>query len=229
MGYEYIGKDGEFKLGSPDNWSYLYFPDGAASGMMGTVTPEFGGDLKTSQNTFILEPVSSDNLHNNRSTRNFWIKIENGNLVSAMGNSARQHALKGAAGEDEATLYAGMLYQRVERNIGKTGLKTEVTTFVPVDTDDKIELTKIKITNGTPEPITFTPTAAVPIYGRSADNIRDHRNVTSMLNRIHTSKYGVVNDPTLTFDERVIDKHPKFKNILQFENWCMRYTAEHDI
>ena len=202
MGYEYLGKDGEFKLGSPDNWSYLYFPDGASSGMMGTVTPEFGGDLKTSQNTFILEPVSSDNLHNNRSTRNFWIKIENGNLVSAMGNSARQHALKGAAGEDEATLYAGMLYQRVERNIGKTGLKTEVTTFVPVDTDDKIELTKIKITNGTPEPITFTPTAAVPIYGRSADNIRDHRNVTSMLNRIHTSKYGVVNDPTLTFDER---------------------------
>ena len=73
MGYEYTGSDGEFRLVNPDNWSYLYFPDGAPSGMMGTVTPEFGGDLKTSQNTFILEPVSSDNLHNNRSTRNFWI------------------------------------------------------------------------------------------------------------------------------------------------------------
>ena len=202
MGYEYTGKDGEFKLGNPDNWSYLYFPDGAPSGMMGTVTPEFGGDLKTSQNTFILEPVSSDNLHNNRSTRNFWISIENGPLISATGASARQHARKGFAGGDEAVLYGGMLYQRVERKIGTTGLKTEVTTFVPVETSDKIELMKVRITNESPEPITFTATAATPIYGRSADNIRDHRNVTSMLNRIHTTKYGVVNDPTLTFDER---------------------------
>lgn len=33
----------------------------------------------------------------------------------------------------------------------------------------------------------------------------------------------------LTFDEKVIEKHPKFKNISQFEDWCMRYHAEHDI
>ena len=94
MGYEYTGSDGEFRLGNPDNWSYLYFPDGAPSGMMGTVTPEFGGDLKTSQNTFILEPVSSDNLHNNRSTRNFWICFDNGTPVSATGASASSNARK---------------------------------------------------------------------------------------------------------------------------------------
>ena len=202
MGYEYIGSDGEFRLGSPDNWSYLYFPDGAPSGMMGTVTPEFGGDLKSSQNTFVLEPVSSDNLHNNRSTRNFWIKIKNGPLVSATGASARQHALKGSEDGDEAVLYGGMLYQRVERKIGGTGLKTETTVFVPVDTDDKIELMKVTVINDSSKPVTFTATAATPIYGRSADNIRDHRNVTSMLNRVLVTKYGIVNFPTLTFDER---------------------------
>ena len=202
MGYEYIGSDGEFRLGSPDNWSYLYFPDGAPSGMMGTVTPEFGGDLKSSQNTFVLEPVSSDNLHNNRSTRNFWIKIKNGPLVSATGASARQHALKGSEDGDEAVLYGGMLYQRVERKIGGTGLKTETTVFVPVDTEDKIELMKVTVINDSSKPVTFTATAATPIYGRSADNIRDHRNVTSMLNRVLVTKYGIVNFPTLTFDER---------------------------
>ncbi len=202
MGYEYLGKDGEFRLGSPENWSYLYFPDGAPSGMMGTVTPEFGGDLKTSQNTFILEPVSSDNLHNNRSTRNFWLAIKDGPLVSATGASARQHAFKGTKDADEAELIGGMLYQRVERKIGGTGLKCEVTVFVPVDTNDQVELMKIKITNTSDAPVTFTATAATPIYGRSADNIRDHRNVTSMLNRISTTAYGVVNNPTLTFDER---------------------------
>lgn len=202
MGYEFLGNDGEFRLGNPDNYSYLYFPDGAPSGMMGTVTPKFGGDLKTSQNTFILEPVSSDNLHNNRSTRNFWIKIKNGPLVSATGESSLQNSLKGTPDGDEATLYGGMLYQRVERIIGKTGLKSEVTAFVPVDTEDQIELMKIRITNISNDPISITATAATPIYGRSADNIRDHRNVTSMLNRIRTTRYGVINDPTLTFDER---------------------------
>ena len=194
MSYEYLGKDGEFKLSNPDNYSYLYFPDGAPSGMMGCLTPKFGGDLKSSQNTFFLEPVSSDNLHNNRSTRNFWIKIKDGPLVSAAGAHAGQH--------DEAVLYGGMLWQRVERKLSGTGLESEITTFVPVDTDDKVELSRIKITNTSDKAVTFVPTAATPIYGRSADNIRDHRNVTSMLNRITTVKYGVINDPTLTFDER---------------------------
>ena len=42
----------------------------------------------------------------------------------------------------------------------------------------------------------------IPIYGRSADNIRDHRNVTSMLHRIRTKEYGVTVKPTMSFDER---------------------------
>ncbi len=33
----------------------------------------------------------------------------------------------------------------------------------------------------------------------------------------------------LTFDGGVISKHPLFKNISQFENWCRRYTVEHDL
>ena len=201
-GYEFIDDKGTFKLEDPDLYSYLYFPVGAASGMMGSLTPEFGGDLKTSQNTFILEPVSSDNLHNNRSTRNFWLYLEDGTLVSAMGASASANARKFTSKKDKVTLYGGLLWQKVEREINGTDIKTEVTTFVPVDTTDRIELTKVKITNTGPYSVTFTPTAAVPIYGRSADNIRDHRNVTSMLNRMTVTEYGVTNNPTLTFDER---------------------------
>ena len=212
-GYEFIDNKGTFKLEDPDLYSYLYFPVGAASGMMGSLTPEFGGDLKTSQNTFILEPVSSDNLHNNRSTRNFWICLEDGTLVSATGASASSHAKRFTSGKDKATLYGGLLWQKVERVISGTDLKTEVTTFVPVETSDKIELTRVKITNTGSSEITFTPTAATPIYGRSADNIRDHRNVTSMLNRMSVTEYGITNDPTLTFDER---GHRKNKVIYGF-------------
>ena len=155
-GYEFIDNKGTFKLEDPDLYSYLYFPVGAASGMMGSLTPEFGGDLKTSQNTFILEPVSSDNLHNNRSTRNFWICLEDGTLVSATGASASSHAKRFTSGKDKATLYGGLLWQKVERVISGTDLKTEVTTFVPVETSDKIELTRVKITNTGSSEITFT-------------------------------------------------------------------------
>ncbi|MCQ2532018.1 MAG: cellobiose phosphorylase [Saccharofermentans sp.] len=202
MSYEFMDKKGNFKLENPDLFSYLYFPVGSESGMMGAVTPELGGDLKTSQNTFFLEPVSSDNLHNNRSTRNFWIYEEGKPLVSAMGASANQNSSKFTSNKDEVTMYGGLLSQKVVRKINGRGITTEVTTFVPVQTTDRVELTKITITNTGDKAITFTPVAATPIYGRSADNIRDHRNVTSMLNRMLVTDYGTVNNPTLTFDER---------------------------
>jgi cellobiose phosphorylase len=60
----------------------------------------------------------------------------------------------------------------------------------------------VVITNVGPEPLTLTPTAAIPIYGRSADRVRDHRHVTSLLHRIYTHRYGVLVHPTLVFDER---------------------------
>ena len=53
-GYKFFDENGTFIIQDPDLYSYLYFPVGAASGMMGCVTPELGGDLKTSQNTFIF-------------------------------------------------------------------------------------------------------------------------------------------------------------------------------
>ena len=45
-------------------------------------------------------------------------------------------------------------------------------------------------------------TSAIPIYGRSADNLRDHRHVTSLLHRIRTTGRGVICKPVLSFDER---------------------------
>ena len=61
---------------------------------------------------------------------------------------------------------------------------------------------QVKLTNTGKEAMTFTVYAAIPIYGRSADNIRDHRHVTSLLHRAVTTEYGVHVTPTLSFDER---------------------------
>ena len=68
----FLDKDGTFTLDRAENYSYLYLPVANEKGLKAAVTPDFGGDSKVDQNTFLMEPVSAENLHNNRSTRNFW-------------------------------------------------------------------------------------------------------------------------------------------------------------
>lgn len=77
------------------------------------------------------------------------------------------------------------------------GLKAELTTFVPY-TQDKVELTKVTITNTADTTQKITSTVAIPMYARSASNIRDHRHVTSLLHRTFTIKDGIMIYPTLT-------------------------------
>ena len=83
-------KKGTFTIQSPENYSGLYFPLAGDGGLKSSITPNLGGDSKTDQNHFLLEPVSIENLHNNRSTRNFWCRIEGKGCWSATGISAEQ-------------------------------------------------------------------------------------------------------------------------------------------
>ena len=86
----FIDEHGSFLLKQPENTSYLYFPLASEAGLKSAVTPNLGGDAKIDQETFLLEPVSSENLHNNRSTRNFWLTTEGMNAYSVSGSSAEQ-------------------------------------------------------------------------------------------------------------------------------------------
>ena len=72
-----MDEHGSFVMDQPENTSYLYFPLASETGLKSAITPNLGGDAKLDQETFLLEPVSSENLHNNRSTRNFWV-LKNG-------------------------------------------------------------------------------------------------------------------------------------------------------
>ena len=85
---EFIDEHGSFCLKQPENISYLYFPLASETGLKSAVTPNFGGDSKIDQETFLLEPVSAENLHNNRSTRNFWFADKEAGAYSAVGSSA---------------------------------------------------------------------------------------------------------------------------------------------
>lgn len=197
--WQLIDDQGTFVLPQPESSSELYFPLCGESGALGSVTPTLGGDLKLDQNSFLLSPVSAFNLHNDKSTRALWVHSD-AKSWAATGGSAQQEYARMSGHAERSRLEAGILYHRVTRESGCLPLHAEILSFAPID--DAAELTCVTLTNTGDAPITFTATAAVPLYARSADNIRDHRHVTSLLHRIHVLPLGVAVIPTMNFDER---------------------------
>ncbi len=194
------GKDETFVLQSAENTNYLYFPIAGEAGLKACVTPNLGGDSKLDQEHFVLEPVSVENLHNNKNTRNFWLNFGDGRVWSAVGSSAMQEAERFTDAQEESRVEGGFLWQKAVRESTKYGIEAEVTSFVPVEAN--VEIMRVKLRNTSDVAAEFTPTAVIPLYGRSADNLRDHRNVTSMLHRVSVDEDGVEVKPTMSFDEK---------------------------
>ncbi|MGG6312450.1 GH36-type glycosyl hydrolase domain-containing protein [Paenibacillus macerans] len=200
-GWRFYGKEGAFRLEQPELNSYLYFPLVNEAGMMSSISPHLHGQTATGHNSFLLEPISVEALHNSKAARNFWLYIDGYGAWSASGNSAKQNAELFSGSKEKTTLEAGFLWHSVIRENAALGLRAETVNFVPV-TDDRIELMKVRLTNTGTRALSITPTAAIPLYGRSADDLRDHRHVTSLLHRIYTASHGVEVQPSLSFDER---------------------------
>ena len=74
----FLDDNGTFTLKNPEHVSALYFPLAGERGLKSAVAPDLGGDCKLDQESFLLEPVSVEDLHNSRSTRNFWCITEEG-------------------------------------------------------------------------------------------------------------------------------------------------------
>ncbi|MBE5834504.1 MAG: cellobiose phosphorylase [Butyrivibrio sp.] len=195
----FLDKNGTFELEDADLCNNLYFPLAGEYGLKSCVTPVLSGDSKVDQNHFLLEPMSIENLNNNRLTRNFWCLVD-GEPWSANGNSAVQNATRLGQDKEYCKVTAGFMWHKVERESDKLHVKSEITSFVPYDKN--VEVHVVKIVNTSEKDKTFTFIPSIPIYGRSADNIRDHRHVTSLLGRAVVTEKGVMDKPTLSFDER---------------------------
>lgn len=193
--WRFIDEQGTFVSPAACQYKHLYFPL-CNSLIMSSVSPDLHGDIKTDFNSFLLEPVSRISLSSLKSSRNFWIYVGPQKIWSATGVSKNMLHLK----EDKFSLEAGLLWQKITRQNKNIGLKAEITSFIPAS-DEPVELMLVDITNISSRPIKFIPTAAIPMFGRSAHNLRDHRQVTSLLNRIEKKKFGVILTPTLIFDE----------------------------
>ena len=193
--------NGDFTLRNAQLYPDVYFPLVNPGGMISSVTPLLAGDAKTDQNTFLLAPASAETLHESRASRNFWVCVEGQGPWSAVGQSAAQMVSRFGEGAEEAVLTGGLLWQQVRRTQRQTGLTARTLSFVPA-TNEHIEIMQVTLSNEGDAPVKLIPVAAIPMYGRSADNIRDHRHVTSLLHRVTLRDYGIDLHPTLTFDER---------------------------
>ena len=196
----WIGENGDFLLEGAQKIPGAYLPLVNEAGMISSITPFLAGDCKTGQNTFLLEPAAEQTLTESRASRNFWVIPEKGQPWSACGQSAPQLANR-FTDEENCTLRVGLLWQSVSRTNSRLGLTAEVLSFVPAD-PVHAEIMQVKLRNNSAQTLRFHCAAAIPLYGRSADNIRDHRHVTSLLQRAETEEYGIRLHPTLTFDER---------------------------
>jgi len=200
--WNFKGDSEAFEARNPDAVSRLYFPLCNEAGLLSAITPTLNGDIKTGQNAFVTLPQSIEDLHNTRSARNFWIYTEKAGAWSATGNSSWQQWERSQGSTSETVhLEAGALWHKIARENKKLGLHAVLTNFIPVG-PERVEVMRVDITNTGRAPVSIIPTAAIPLFARSADNLRDHRHVTSLLNRIEQHEQGVLVTPTMSFDER---------------------------
>jgi len=193
--WQFTDNFASFASGSANKIRSLYFPL-CNDKLMSSVTPDLNGDIKTGHDSFLLRPVSRIDLTNLKSSRNFWVYIDKNKAWSAAGVSKNLKQLNA----DKFKLEAGLLWHKASRANENIGLRSEILSFVP-SVNEPVEIMQVKLSNISTRKVAFTPTAAIPIYARSAENLRDHRHVTSLLQRIDLHKNGVVVKPTLTFDE----------------------------
>ena len=201
MKINYVGNQGDFTMENPEMLSYLYFPIANESGVMSSVAPDLAGDSKMSQNSFLMPPVSCENLHNDKSSRNVWCKINGKTLWSLTGRSAAQQAELFTEDKEPTYLEAGFMHHKITRTSERNGVKAALSSVSPIS-GEKLELLKVELTNISDKEMTMQVVTAIPLYARSADNIRDHRHVTALLHRITTNETGILVKPTMTFDER---------------------------
>lgn len=172
-----------------ENQGY-YFPLFNLKGYKSSITPYFDGDIKLNHHTYALSPTTEIDLFHHVFSRNVVISIKD-DIYFLNGDTKLQQ-------NDEVIYETGLLYQRVIRRNPLFELDT--TSFVPID--QTLEVHQIQIKNTSNEKLELDIHTKIPLYGRSADNLRDHRHVTSLLNQIKVLEHGILLKPTLSFDER---------------------------
>ncbi len=159
-----------------------------ATSLKSAITPSLSGDIKTDKFHYVTKPASREDLR--YPVRNFFVHIKGKSTLS----------LAGFGFDDQATITVGQLWHSLVRSDKKSGIELSAINFIP-SSNEPVELMRVTVKNISKKTITFTPTAAVPIFGRSLANKHDHEHVTALLNRTVQLSEGILVEPTMAFNE----------------------------
>lgn len=167
----------------------LYFPLAGitSESLKSSITPYLGGDIKIDKNHYLTKPVSREDLR--YPLRNFFVYIDKKSIFSLTQEGS------------DSSIEIGQLWHILVKRFSAAGLELCALNLIPA-TGANVELMRIKIKNISNRTMKITPTAAIPIFGRTLANKHDHEHVTSLLHRIRQVQNGVLVRPTMVFDEK---------------------------
>ena len=152
------------------------------------ITPFLSGDIKTDKFHYLTKPSSREDLR--FPSREFFVFIKDKGVFSLSQESS----------PDSASVEIGPLWHKLTRTHKSAGLEISAINFVP-STGESVELMQVTVKNISKRPIKFTPTAVIPLFGRSLANKHDHEHVTALLNRPKQVAEGVLLQTTMAFNE----------------------------
>ena len=134
------------------------------------ITPFLSGDIKVDKFHYLTKPASREDLR--FPSREFFVYIKDKGVFSLSQESS----------PDSAVVEIGPLWHKLDRRHKAAGLEMSAVNFVP-SSGENVELMQVTVKNISKKIIRFTPTAAIPLFGRCRDNKHDHEHVTALLNR----------------------------------------------
>jgi cellobiose phosphorylase len=193
--------EGVFQATQTHRVDRLYFPLVNEGGMLSWTSPRLHGSPAAGNHAYLGLPLTAEDLPHTLAHRGFWLAGESHPPVALAGLDP-EGLLAHVRDPLGPQIEAGPGWLTLTRHDPATGWRLRATLWCPADLRAAVELMHVEVTNLGTQAATVHPFAAVPLFGRSADNVRDHRHVTALLDRLSLVRHGVVACPTMSFDER---------------------------
>ena len=152
------------------------------------ITPLLSGDIKIDKFHYLTKPASREDLR--FPLREFFVHIKDKGVFS-LSNDSVPHS---------SSVEIGPLWHILTRVHKSAGLAISAVNFIPVS-GENVELMQVTVKNISKKSVKFTPTSAVPLFGRSLANKHDHEHVTALLNRPRQTPEGVLMRTSMAFNE----------------------------
>lgn len=198
--WQFIGTEtGAFSAPDAEYLSRLYFPLMNSAGLKSWVNPQLKGDVCASFSHYLTPPLVTEEIDKTLSSRNIWVVKKNAKPWSATGMSAWQRAEK-YDNKEQSEVIAEPGVFRLKSSNEELKIASNITVFAP-QTKDKVELIIVEIENTSNKKMEFGLVYSIPMFARHADNFRDHRQVTTMFQKVRKLSHGVVVKPNIVHDE----------------------------